>query len=68
MNLIAVAIADSDAAAAPPWIGYTFVLARPGAVVGGGLVVAAWLLSATGRSNLSGPLRVATAGHHSHVD
>jgi hypothetical protein len=68
LNLIAVAIADSDAAAAPPWIGYTFVLARPGAVLGGALLVAAWLLSATGRSGLGGSLRAAGAGHDSHVD
>jgi hypothetical protein len=62
LNLMAAAIADSDAAAAPPWIGYTFVLARPAAVVGGGLLVAAWLLSARSRPGGGGPLRVAGAG------
>jgi len=68
LNLIAVAIADSDAGGAPPWAGYTIVLARPAAVVGGGLLVAAWLLTASGRWDGGGPLRVAGAGHHSPVD
>lgn len=68
LNLIAVAIADSDAAGAPPWTGYAFVLARPAAVVGGALLVAAWLLSTSGWSGAGGPLRVAGAGHHSQVD
>lgn len=63
LNLIATAIADSDARAAPPWIGYTFALARPAAALGGLLLVAAWLLSMTGRSSL-GPPRPAGVGHH----
>lgn len=63
LNFLAVAIADSDAGGAPPWTGYTFVLARPAAVIGGVLLVVAWLLSVRGASNLGGPLRAAGSGH-----
>jgi len=67
LNLIATAIADSDAGAAPPWVGYTFVLARPAALLGGLLLVLAWVLSASRRSGPGGPLRAAGAGRPSLV-
>jgi hypothetical protein len=48
LNVIAAAIADSDAGAAPPWVGYDFVFARPAAAIGALTLVGAWLLSTTG--------------------
>jgi hypothetical protein len=48
-NLTALVLADSDAQAAPPWIGYDFALARPGAALGVLLVTGAFLLS-TGKT------------------
>jgi hypothetical protein len=68
LNFMAVTLADSDAGGAPPWVGYTFALARPGAVLGGLLLVIAWLLSMNGRSGVGGPLRAAGVGRSLSVE
>ncbi len=51
-NLMAlVAVAFGYQYGSPPWPGYEFALARPGAVVGAALLVTAYVMSATGAAH-----------------
>lgn len=50
LNLTALILADSDTRAVPPWVGYDFALARPGAAIGALLLAGAFVLSTTGKA------------------
>ncbi|MEV4637994.1 hypothetical protein AB0J80_11630 [Actinoplanes sp. NPDC049548] len=45
INVIATVQADTDASAAPPWLGFGVIFARPGAAVGAVLLMAALVTS-----------------------
>ncbi|WP_406068750.1 hypothetical protein [Micromonospora sp. NBC_01638] len=62
LNITALVIADTDAYAAPPWLGYHFALARPAAALSALLLTGAWALTRNGHRRAQAAVLAPAAG------